>query len=251
MSNGNIVPASQQAAALGLPTNGLDGFVKYAAGSDGDYAGDLLRLNGKSGKITYGSQETELPEGTKFAVLLGQAKVGFIRWSGGQREQQAWIRLSNSTADIDELRASLGDNDPDKWGEVRPSGLPKDPFSESVLVPMIEMKTGKLMSFASSSISNVNAIKRLIRNCLLMVARNPATTAGHVPVVELRVRNFRMNVGVIYFAAFEVEDWIPECDALHMLGKHGNAEAFGVNNAEAINADLGPELTVENTRAAR
>jgi hypothetical protein len=245
-----IVPAAQQVVALGLPSN-LSGFARFAAADDGDFPGDLLKVNGKSGRITFGSQEIELPRGSKFAVLLGQAKAGWIRWQGGQREGQAWLRLADADADLDALRQSLGDTNPDEWTEFKPSGLPKDSWSMSILLPVIHVKDGKLMTLASSSVSTVKAVRRLVRNCLMVVARNPETTAGHVPVVALGVKSYRMNVGEVFYATFEVEDWIPESDALHMLGKHGNAEAFGVNNAEAVNADLGPELTVENTGAVR
>jgi hypothetical protein len=58
---------------------------------------------------------------------------------------------------------------------------------------------------------------------------------------EWATKNYRLTVGAIYFTSFEVMDWIPETDALHLLGKTGNAEAFGLNNTEARNADLGSE----------
>jgi hypothetical protein len=235
--NGNL-PAVQHVAALAIPTNALDGYVRFCADS-GDHVGDLLKCNGKSGRVTFGAQETELPRGTKLAVLLGQARAGYRKWQDGKCQDQAWIALSDNTADLEALRKTLPETNPDLWTEVNPSGLPRDPYSESVQLPMVRMDNGALLTFASSAASAVKAAKRLVRNALIAIARNPATTRGHVPVIVIEVHNYKTQRGQIFYPSFEVHDWIKESDALHLLGKSGNAEAFGVNNAEAVNADLG------------
>jgi hypothetical protein len=237
--NGNL-PAVQHVAALAIPTNALDGYVRYCADS-GDHVGDLLKVNGKSGRVTFGAQDVELPRGAKLAVLLGQTRAGYVKWQDGKRQDQAWIALSDSAADLEALRATLPETDPNLWQEVNPSGLPRDPYSESVQLPMVRMDNGALLTFASSAGSAVKAAKRLVRNALIAIARNQATTADRVPIVTIEVHNYKTQRGQIFYPSFEVHDWLPEKDVLSLLGKSGNAEVFGVNNTEALNADLGAE----------
>jgi hypothetical protein len=136
------------------------------------------------------------------------------------------------------LRKTLPETNPDLWTEVNPSGLPRDPYSESVQLPCVRLDGGQLLTFASSAASAVKAAKRLVRNALIAIARNPATTRGRVPVVEIDVHNYKTQRGQIFYPSFEVHDWLPETDVLSLLGKSGNAEAFGVSNNEALNADL-------------
>jgi hypothetical protein len=238
-----VVPAEPQ-AGVSLPAD-TAGLARYAASDGGNYCGDLLKLNGKNGTYTYGAQGTELPEGTHVAVLLDQAKAGFIKWDAGQIESQAWARIADGP-DLKAMRASLGDNDASEWEETTLAGTPKDPFQESVLIPMVVMDGGKLLgklfTFTSSARGAVRATKKLIATLLIHV--RATELADRVPVVELGVRSYQhpsRTVGTVFEPTFEVDNWVPARDVLHALGKAGNAAPLGVSNREALNADLGDE----------
>jgi hypothetical protein len=239
----SIVPA--ESVRLGLPTN--TGALTQYVSTGSDHVGDLLKLSGKNGGLTYGSQGTELAAGVRLATLLGEAKVGFIRWTDGKPEKQAWLRLADGP-DLRALRQTLDENDPSEWEELTPSGTPKDPYRESVALPMVRMKDGHLFTFSSSSEGGVRAVKRLVKYCLIHQRTVPAAMADHVPIVEINVGHYQhpnRQVGQIFFPILDVADWVPPGQVLHALATAGNAAAFGVPNAEALNADLGPEPEAE------
>jgi hypothetical protein len=231
---------------LGLPTTSTGvmvspGLARYAS-EGSDYVGDLLKVSGKTGEITYGSQNAELAEGTKLAALLGQAKVGYIEWVDGRPEAQAWLPLTEDPElDLRALRQSLGKLDPSEWEETNPNGSPKDPIRESVMLPMVQMDNGHLFTFSSSSDSGTKATRRLVKNCLIHLRAVPASQANHVPVITIDVGHYQhpiRQVGTIYFPIFDLQDWVPPEHVMHALGKAGNAMAFGAPNREALNADL-------------
>jgi hypothetical protein len=247
MSKKSNVPA--KLAQLGLPAD-TAALTNYLS-SGSDHVGDLLKLSGKTGDLTYGSQGTELAAGTRLAVLLGQARVGFIRWRDGKPEKQAWRRLIDDP-DLKALRQTLDELDPNEWEELTPSGAPKDPYRESVMVPMVRMKDGHLFTFSSSSEGAARAVKQLAKYCLIHQRAVPAAMADHVPIVEIHVGHYQHSsrqVGQIFFPILDVVDWVPPGQVLHALATAGNAAAFGVPNAEALNADLGPEPEADEPEA--
>jgi hypothetical protein len=235
---------------LGLPTD-LRGLAKFAAGGGEDDVGDRLKVNGKTGAINSGSQGYEHKPGFKVAVFIGEAQGGFARFDGGQIVKQGWARLADPDTDLDELRDSLGDNNPDEWRDELPSGLPKDPFNQGVKVPCIDPQTGKLYTFSSLSFYGVKAARRLIQNCLVQQRAAPETTNNHVPLVAINVGSRQTKNGLIYFPIFEVEDWLPTGVVMHALGKGGNAGAFGIDERSALNSDLGEEPKAEPAPAPK
>jgi hypothetical protein len=235
-----LVPVGQR-AQFGLPAS-ASGLEKYASDS-GSYLGDLLKVSGRDGTISFGAQATEMKPGGKFAALLGEAKVGFIEWEEGTPVDQAWMRLADLTdeRDLRALRTSLGNTDPADWEEQELNGKPKDPFRESVMLPLVELRSGRLFTFSSSSSGGVRAVKRLVKNALIHLRAVPEAERNHVPVIELGVGSYtsrNKQVGQIFFPVFEVEDWMSPEEVLHLLGRSGNASAFGAPNTEALNADL-------------
>jgi len=229
---------------FGLASAAAD-LAKYAASDSNDYLGDLLKLNGKSGELTFGSQATPLKPGTRFAVLLSESKVGYIEWVGGKPAQQAWLPLLGAgTEELQELRASLGDTDSAEWdGELDLNGQPRDPKRESVKLLMFRVPDGKMFTFSSSAFGACKAVKQLAKGCAIHVRVAPPALADHVPIIALGVgkRNTGGQVGVVYFPLLEVDDWMSPAQVMHLIAKGGNAGAFGASDTEALNADLGDE----------
>src|SRR5262249_47587559 len=141
MSKGKDLMAT--AATFGLPAD-LRGLAKFAAGGGEDDPGDRLKVNGKTGGSTSGSQGLQHKPGEQFAFFVGEARGGFVKFDGGQLISQGWIRLADPDADLGELRGKLGDNDPSEWRDTLPSGLPKDPFNQGIKIPCVDPRTGKL-----------------------------------------------------------------------------------------------------------
>jgi hypothetical protein len=225
---------------LGMPAD-LTALAKFAAGTGDDDVGDPLQLNGKTGAITSGNQGFEHKPGELFAFLLGEAKGGYLRFENGKPVASGFLRLADPETDLDELRKSFGDYDPDKWKDTLPSGLPKDPFNESVKIPCVGMTDGKLYTFRTNSWYGVNAARRFMKACIVQQRAAPETTNNHVPVAAMYISEKMVSVGRIFYPRFEVDDWVPIGAVMHLLGKTGNSGAFGVIKQAAINEDLGEE----------
>jgi hypothetical protein len=233
---------------LGMPSD-LRGLARFAAELTGDYPGDLFLVNGKTGAITSGSQGFEHKPNEQFAMIIGEAQGGWVRWEGGKLVDQRWIRLADSDLDLATLRESLGHTDPNKWTKFNVKGEREDPYKEAVRIPMVDLVDGALYTFSSSAGTAVRAARKLIKNCLVQIRAAPETTLNHCPLIAIGVGSFPTQNGEVYFPRFEVMDWIPTGVVLHALAKRGNAGAFGVSNEAALNEDLGQELTETETKS--
>jgi hypothetical protein len=244
----NLPATPQDQFGFGLPQKS-SGYLRFAS-SDGSYVGDGLFISGKSGECTYGAQRTVIELPHQWAALLGQAQIGFnLFLDSGGRPLQSFGYLADENLDLEALKNAIP-TDESKWQFDPKSGKRVDPRKESIKLPLVDLSDGRLYTYMSSAMSHVNAVRRLVRNCLLVQKANPETTATKVPLVEIRTKAVPAQGGTaeIHIAIFEVMDWVEGSAVLHALGKSGNAIAFGVSNQEALDDDLGPELTEENTK---
>jgi hypothetical protein len=109
-------------------------------------------------------------------------------------------------------------------------------------------RRGHLYTFSSSAGTAVRAARKLVKNCLIQIRAAPDTTSNHAPLVAIEVGSFTSANGEIFFPICKTQDWVPIGMVLHSLAQTGSASAFGISNAEALNQDLGEELTPENTK---
>ena len=83
-------------STYGLPAD-MSGLGAYA--KTGSFVGtDFLRVNGKTGRTTYGIENLPLPTNAQLAVLIGQAQAGFIDWTDGAKTGEEWLALINAWA---------------------------------------------------------------------------------------------------------------------------------------------------------
>jgi hypothetical protein len=71
----SVVPFNE----IGLPAD-VSGLRAYAHASKLDGNTEFLKVNGKTGDVTYGRDEEALPEDAELVVFIGQAEVGFMEW---------------------------------------------------------------------------------------------------------------------------------------------------------------------------
>jgi hypothetical protein len=207
--------------AVAIPEASVSAFERYAA-DPGDVFGDYLLFNGKTGDWTAGKDKREVPLGTKLIALLSETAVGFLRWNNGSAEK-ALMPLS-SDPNLKELRKSLGDLDADAWEEETFAGMPKDPWQEAILLPLVDPESLDAFTFSTSSFGGRKAAKRLIRACIKQVRAAPETTTGHLPLIELGTSSYQHSnnkIGTIYAPKFEVLDWVPTSAANEALAHHG------------------------------
>jgi hypothetical protein len=212
------LPSTAQPSTLSLPTNPA-GFVKFVSGVD-DFLGDMMKISGKDGKSTAGSQGLEIKLPRSFAVLVGLCQAGFIDWKNGTAARQGWLRLSDDDADLDTLRTSLGDIDPATWAKGADGAV--DPFKLSIKLPLADLETGALYTYCSSANSHVKAVRRFVRSVLVLHRTSPAV-AGLIPVATISVASVKTQNGTLFYPEFTTEDWITEQVVLDALGKSGRA----------------------------
>jgi hypothetical protein len=235
-----LVPAQH-----GMPAN-TGGLGEFANRGNSDF--DPLRLNGKVGKIFGGTQSEEIKPGTAFAFFIWQVQEGMQLWEGGQLIDERWRLAADPDApSLREMRAEMPRTNPDEWKEFLPSGLPKDPVKESVKMPAVNPATGRLYTYSTgTSWHAVQAVRRMVKSCLVQQKAAPETTNYHVPLIEFGVRSKSTPNGLIYIPVFGLPlDWLPIGVVLQSLAKTGSAALLGLSEDEVRNADLGDEPAVE------
>ncbi len=239
----------------GLPAD-VKGLAQFASRGGDDDVGDRLRANGKDGRIYIGSQGSTMESGARLAIFVNHLMEGFVHWDSGTLVDQKWLRVTavaDLDADLKALRSSMGHTNPDEWKEALPNGLPKDPIQAAVKFPVTDMATGRLYTYSVNSWNGVKAARQLARGCLVQAAAAPETTHGCLPIAILTVAKKTTPNGLIYWGAWEVDDWAPAGEVLHALGKSGQASQLGVSNEDAVNADLAeePGVTTEDAKPAK
>src|SRR5262245_35165153 len=148
-------------APASIPAVKADAFAAYGrtgTGADGLF-GDLLRHSGRTGTWSAGPQGVEIPAGRQLAAVVTEMLAGFVRWEGGEIAAQE-MRPVSEGCDLQALRETLGDLDQSQWPRDD-GGRPTDPWRESVLLPMVDPKTGARYTFSSSSVGGTRAAKKL------------------------------------------------------------------------------------------
>jgi hypothetical protein len=241
MVDNQTLPVPAQAFGFGLPAASA-GYARFA--SSDDYIGDLLRVSGKDGRCYYGQQNTEIELPHTFAALLGLVQVGHSDWTTG-KPVSAFVPLADENADIEATKHAIP-TDESKWGFDPKTGQRVDPRKLSIKVPMVDFETGHLFTLSSSAASHVRAWRKCLRACLVCQRANPETTPNHVPLIQVNTKAVPAQGGTseIFVLLLETTDWIHERTVISALGKTGSAIQFGIDNQEALNADL-PKETLE------
>ncbi len=142
--------------------------------------GQFLKFT--KGDWLYGSDDKELPIGTKLAVNMPMFRLGWKRWEIKQLTGDVMQLL------IDRLpipaRSSLGDTDPEMWPERdEKTGEPRDPWVFVNEVPMMD-SDDNLYTFSIQSKGGLNCMARLCGEYVKGGRMHP----GQMPVVEIGKR---------------------------------------------------------------
>jgi hypothetical protein len=223
MSNELELPIQELSTAITIipPTKGaLAALSKYARSGGGNFYGELLKFNGKTGEYTAGPQNTAITSGTELAALVPAIGVGHIRWKDGEVLDQT---LDPLTEDYDpsEAREKLGDTDRSLWS-TNEDGEPVDPWREQVALPLKSLIDGREYTFSSSSSGGVRAVKRLVGIYSRHVKALPEMPQGHalpIPLVTLGSTDYKHKIkqrGTIFNPEFQPSGWIDLRAALAM-----------------------------------
>jgi hypothetical protein len=215
-SSRNLIPAEQTPLGLPADTSRLDA---WARADDGLFV-DLLRVNGKTGVVAYGQEDTELPAHAKLAAIIPEIKIGYIDWEDGQNVSDAWINITEADK-MKELRQSLGKLDQEQWPERDQRGKPKDPFRESVRLPLFWINERKPLMFTSSSTTGYRAVRHLVKECL------KHAQFDQVAIITIEVASYQhQQYGDVFYPIFNIVNWMKAEQVARLLNGH-NAPSSG------------------------
>ncbi len=218
---------ANQTVALPTDTSGLKTYANTNIKSGNTY----LKVNGKTGDVTFGKEDNQLPDGAQLVALIGGAQAGYIEWEDGQAINDDWIAIADYNAEnMRALREGFGQLDQDQW-ERDSKGRPIDPISESVRVPMLWLAERKPLMFSSSSNGGCNAVKHLIRNTLAEIE------ADQLPIVEIEVDSYpHKKFGEVFYPVFRIVGSKTPAQIMQIMNGHAAADSRGAPQIQRATA---------------
>jgi hypothetical protein len=140
--------------------------------------------------------------------------VGHVKWRDGRLADERMVPLAPGF-DLREHRATLDEADPALWEMA--DGKPRDPWSESARLPMIDLRTKGRLTFSTSSVGGIRCVKQLIKGYVAQLQAAPETTTGHLPLVQLGSQPYQHPIksrGTLYNPVLQGIDWLPSTAAL-------------------------------------
>jgi hypothetical protein len=86
-------------------------------------------------------------------------------------------------------------------------------------LPLKDPETGAEYTFSTSSVGGVRACKKLVGDYVKQIKAAPETTAGCLPIVELKSHSYQhtdRKRGTIYNPVLQGIDWIRASDVLNL-----------------------------------
>ena len=111
-----------------------DPYAAFANEAGSMIVGQLLTC--KKGIWGIGRDEDKIPAGARYLLLVDTMMRGLVKWMGGAIVDAKMGFVKDNY--LVPHRYSLGDLDEDQW-EKGPDGEPRDPWSQSYLVQLVEL----------------------------------------------------------------------------------------------------------------
>jgi len=183
----------------------FDPYQMYAdeVASRAHITGDLLRFT-KHGEYKAGTDQEEVPEGTRMLVYMPGLKRGWVKWYDGQPVQHIVGLVSEGYKPPE--RHELGDMDESEWGEL--NGRPIDPWQKTNYLVMCDQE-GQLYTFVTSSKGGLSAVGELCD----AYSKRRRMKPDEVPVIELFARSYQhKDYGETFAPTLKITGWakIPE-----------------------------------------
>jgi hypothetical protein len=145
----------------------------------------MIKFDGKEGAFIRQDTEETIEGSRQFLALCHDVLVGRMRFNGPGMPPDRAMGLFYSDW-VEPARESLGDLDQSKW-EKGLDGLPSDPWTQQMYLPLADLETKELFTFVTSSRSGRRAVGNLLRS----YDRLRKAKLGHVPIVCLRKGGFQ------------------------------------------------------------
>lgn len=157
----------------------------------------FLRM-GKDGLWVYGAENTEVEEGSLWAINIWSMQVGFIAW-GAQGTREEGTVLGEQLASIAAAEPVLMQNLPDV-------GVPWSECNAFDLLCISGEDKGTTVKFKTNSVGGKRAFNDLLK---VVYAALDDGSGKVVPIVELDSDNYQHpKYGKIYTPVFTIKKWV-------------------------------------------
>lgn len=180
----------------GLPVGNLGQFAKALATAQTNIAlkggEDFLKLSKRDGLWYYGADETEVQEGSEWAINPGSLRMGYMAWGKGEVLGKRLVSiLTGQTVD----RATLPNVGAD--------------WSETIAMQLRCMNgedEGKQVEYEQNSYGAKKAFANILQAFQVQIAQDQVNI---VPVVVMKSDSYtHKEYGLIYNPLFEIVRWV-------------------------------------------
>ncbi len=206
----NAITKKSEASLPALPDD------PYTAFGEANAVGETF-LKFDRGVYRFGPADASeiLPLGTLLVVNMPEMKVGWLKWQDGEVVATDMRRLAEGFYVTP--REELGDMDEALW-ETNNDGDPKDPWTETTLLPVKDPATGAEYVFTTSSKGGRAACGTLAGR--YGSERHKPENAGKLPVIKIDDGTYKhRKLGqIIHFPVFRLVEWRSEADLVSNVG---------------------------------
>jgi hypothetical protein len=198
-----------QNAIATLQPNAFETYGSTASGNR--IVGRLLKFS--KGDYLAGSDGAEVAAGTKFVAVMDQLAIGWIKWQSAVPAEQVMGLVAEGYSPP--RRSELGNTDQSDW-ETDDQGHPKDPWTFSNYLVMVDVKTKEAYTFTTSSRGGLGAIGELCKT----YGKHMREAPDQYPVITLDVGSYlhrEKAYGRIKFPKFNVSSWTAKAPYLKIL----------------------------------
>jgi len=206
--------------------------------------GKLLRFT--KGDYTAGTNDDDVPIGTRFVAVMDSLHAGWIRWQGNRPSEQRMGAIADGFQPP--RRAELGDFDEDQW-EIDDNGARRDPWQFSNYLVLVAVDDDELFTFTTASRGGLNAMGELSKAFGKAMRQQP----DKYPVIELDVGSYQHSnraYGRIKYPIFRVVDWIEKKRFLELL-EEGNDGGSGNDSPAAALSESSPAATAKPKKTSK
>ena len=198
------------------PLGTLDPYSAYGAAVASQSAPFLKFVKGV---YQHGSDDEELPVGTKMIPNMAELRTGFIKWYDGQAVEERMVRIIDGEVPT---REECGELESANW-PTDANGVKTDPWQNVSTLPMRDPETGQQFVFTTGSHGGRAAIGKLS----FAYGRQRQQQDGKLPIIEMGASSYRhKSYGEVHIPVFHIVGWKTEADLIAGKPEGDTAEAL-------------------------
>lgn len=195
----NALTQHQTGGALATP--GGNPFATY--GEQASATKEFLKF--EKGEWTIGADGEEVPLGTRFVANMNGLQIGWQRWWAKKPDRDIFGLLVEGYQPP--KRYELGDDDRDMWEKDERTGVPRDPWQFTNVLPLRSLDGEIDAVFSTSSRGGIGAIGQLCKEYGKVFTQKP----GLLPVIEIGADSYKHNdYGKVFVPVLKLVDWVSE-----------------------------------------